>query len=135
MRPIFGITSQTMDVEEQLRSVSHYYMVHSGLPPFLLLHGAADEQVPYQQSPRFCEALKAKGNRCELYTIPVPVTDISQLFRSNRPCGLGKVLRYGSGRAQLGKRAQCFLHIRHEYCIQGQNLTKDRLYGKHRAGI
>ena len=70
MLPIFGVTSQTTDVEGQLRSVSPYFMVHPGLPPFLLLHGTADEQVPYQQSPRFCEALKAKGNQCELYSIP-----------------------------------------------------------------
>lgn len=70
LRPFFGLTPQTTDVEAQLRSVSPYYMVHAGLPPFLLLHGSADEQVPYQQSPRFCDALKAKGNQCELYTIP-----------------------------------------------------------------
>jgi acetyl esterase len=41
-----------------------------GLPPFLLLHGTADEQVPYEQSPRFCEALKTQGVACELYTVP-----------------------------------------------------------------
>jgi alpha-L-fucosidase 2 len=70
MRPFFGITPQTTDVEAQLRSISPYFMVHPGLPPFLLLHGTADEQVPYQQSPRFCQALKAKGNQCELYTVP-----------------------------------------------------------------
>jgi acetyl esterase/lipase len=70
MRPFFGITPQTTDVEAQLRSMCPYFMVHPGLPPFLLLHGTADEQVPYQQSPRFCQALTAKGNRCELYTVP-----------------------------------------------------------------
>jgi acetyl esterase len=69
MRPIFGITSQVTDVEAQLRSVSPYFMVHPGLPPFLLLHGTADEQVPYDQSPRFCAALKSKGNQCELYSV------------------------------------------------------------------
>ena len=45
-------------------------MIHKDLPPFLLLHGTADEQVPYEQSSGFCEALKAAGNRCELYTVP-----------------------------------------------------------------
>ena len=43
-----------------LRKMSPYFMVHAGLPPFLLLHGAADEQVPYPQSPRFCEALPSQ---------------------------------------------------------------------------
>ena len=69
MHSFFGVTAQTTDVDTQLRKMSPYFMVHAGLPPFLLLHGTADEQVPYQQSPRFCEALKAKGNRCVLYTV------------------------------------------------------------------
>ena len=69
MHSFFGVTAQTTDVDAQLRKMSPYFMVHAGLPPFLLLHGTADEQVPYQQSPRFCDALKTKGNRCDLYTV------------------------------------------------------------------
>jgi acetyl esterase len=69
LRTFFGVTPQTTNVEAQLRTISPYFMVHGGLPPFLLLHGTADEQVDYGQSPRFCEALKAKGNSCELYTV------------------------------------------------------------------
>ena len=45
-------------------------MVKKGLPPFLLLHGTADELVPYQESPLFCDALKAHGVDCELYPVP-----------------------------------------------------------------
>lgn len=70
MRSFFGVPGPGAAAEENLRRLSPYYMVREGLPPFLLLHGTADEQVPYEQSPRFCEALKAKGNRCELYTVP-----------------------------------------------------------------
>jgi len=70
MRSFFGVTGTGAATEENLRKLSPYYMVRNGLPPFLLLHGTADEQVPYEQSPRFCEALQAKGNRCELYTVP-----------------------------------------------------------------
>ena len=70
MRSFFGVTGTGAATEENLRKLSPYYMVRKGLPPFLLLHGTADEQVPYEQSPRFCEALQAKGNRCELYTVP-----------------------------------------------------------------
>ncbi len=69
MRAFFGVTPQTTDVDAQLRKISPYYMVHRDLPPFLLLHGTADEQVDYGQSPRFCDALKAKGNSCQLYTV------------------------------------------------------------------
>ncbi len=69
MRAFFGVTPQTTNVEAQLQSMSPYFMVRAGLPPFLLLHGTADEQVAYEQSPHFCEALKAKGNSCELYTV------------------------------------------------------------------
>jgi acetyl esterase len=68
MRTFFG--ADAPHAEATLRSLSPYAMVKPNLPPFLLLHGAADEQVPYAQSPRFCEALKAKGNTCELFTVP-----------------------------------------------------------------
>ena len=70
MRSFFGVTGNNAAAEENLKKLSPYYMVHKNLPPFLLLHGTADEQVPYEQSPRFCEALTAQGNRCELYTVP-----------------------------------------------------------------
>lgn len=70
MRTFFGVTGDKAAYEENLRKLSPFYMIRKDLPPFLLLHGTADEQVPYEQSPRFCEALKAHGNRCELYTVP-----------------------------------------------------------------
>ncbi len=38
-------------------------------PPFLFLHGTRDTQVPYEHSPRLCEALKAAGARCEVFTV------------------------------------------------------------------
>lgn len=53
-----------------LQKMSPVNMVREGMPPFLLLHGTADELVPYEESPKFCEALKAHGNQCDLYTIP-----------------------------------------------------------------
>jgi acetyl esterase len=70
LRTFFGVSELNAEGEQRLRTLSPYYMVHKNLPPFLLLHGTADEQVPYEQSPRFCEALKAQGNTCELYTVP-----------------------------------------------------------------
>lgn len=43
--------------------------VRKGLPPFLFIHGTKDAQVPYEQSPMMCEAMKRAGNRCEVYTV------------------------------------------------------------------
>ena len=38
-------------------------------PPFLLLHGLKDSQVPYQQSERLYESLQAAGIRSDLYQL------------------------------------------------------------------
>lgn len=69
MAGLTGVTELNEAGLKRLRELSPYTMVRAGLPPFLLLHGTADEQVPYEQSPRFCEALKAHGVVCELYTV------------------------------------------------------------------
>ena len=39
------------------------------MPPFLFVHGDADEQVPYQQSPKMCEAMRKAGAKCEVITV------------------------------------------------------------------
>lgn len=43
--------------------------VSPNAPPFLFIHGTKDAQVPYEHSPRLCEALRAAGARCEVFTI------------------------------------------------------------------
>ena len=70
MQAFFGVSELNAEGEKKLRALSPRYLITKDLPPFLLLHGTADEQVAYEQSPRFCEALKAEGNQCELYTVP-----------------------------------------------------------------
>jgi alpha-L-fucosidase 2 len=65
-----GVREWNADGVKKLQAVSPYFLVHEGLPPFLLLHGDADQMVPYEQSPRFCKALQAKGGECELFTVP-----------------------------------------------------------------
>ena len=70
---VAGLTGvQKMDAEgmQRLRSVSPFFMLRKGLPPFLLVHGDKDQMVPYEQSTRFCDALKAAGDKCELFTVP-----------------------------------------------------------------
>jgi alpha-L-fucosidase 2 len=53
-----------------LRETSPINHVHSGLPPFLLVHGDADKTVPYQQSVVFRAKLREAGVTCDLITIP-----------------------------------------------------------------
>jgi alpha-L-fucosidase 2 len=65
-----GVRKMDAEGERKLRAVSPYFLVHEGLPPFLLVHGDKDQMVPYEQSPRFCKALQAKGGTCELFTVP-----------------------------------------------------------------
>jgi alpha-L-fucosidase 2 len=43
--------------------------VHKGMPPFLAIHGTKDDQVTYDQSTTFCEAIRKTGPGCELITI------------------------------------------------------------------
>jgi acetyl esterase len=38
-------------------------------PPFLLIHGTDDNVVPFAQSERFCEKLRASNVACELYAV------------------------------------------------------------------
>jgi alpha-L-fucosidase 2 len=54
---------------EHLRSLSPIQHVRAGLPPFLLVHGTADTLVPYDQSVRMLERLKAAGVPAELLAV------------------------------------------------------------------
>ncbi len=68
---LFGTTGLSPAASVQrLKDISPYFQIRKGLPPILLLHGTQDAQVNFDQSPRFCDALKAAGNRCELFVVP-----------------------------------------------------------------
>ena len=56
-------------VVERLRATSPTTLVSKNMPPFLFIHGNADEQVPYEQSPKMCELMRKAGARCELITV------------------------------------------------------------------
>jgi acetyl esterase len=43
--------------------------IHKGMPPYLLMHGSKDEDVPYEQSVEMCKSMKAAGARCDMVTI------------------------------------------------------------------
>ena len=53
----------------KLHAMSPMFAVHRGMPPFLLIHGNKDDQVAYEESPAFCDAIRKVGTACELITI------------------------------------------------------------------
>jgi alpha-L-fucosidase 2 len=70
MQALLGLTELNDEAWKRLREASPSSYVRGGTPPFLLIHGDKDAQVPYAQSPRFQEQMKAAGNVCDLITIP-----------------------------------------------------------------
>jgi alpha-L-fucosidase 2 len=56
-------------VVERLRAASPATLVSQNMPPFLFIHGDADEQVPYQQSPQMCDLMRKAGAQCEVITV------------------------------------------------------------------
>jgi alpha-L-fucosidase 2 len=67
---LFGLQDLNAESRKVLLDASPSTYVKPGLPPYLLIHGTKDEQVPYDQSVRFRELMEATGNRCDLLTIP-----------------------------------------------------------------
>ena len=60
------------NLEDKLKAdaVSPVHYVSEGAPPFLILHGTHDTLVPYAQSVELAAALKARGVRVWLQTLP-----------------------------------------------------------------
>ena len=54
---------------KKLWSVAPLAAVHKGMPPFLCIHGTRDDQVSYDQTTIFLEAMRRAGVPCELITI------------------------------------------------------------------
>jgi alpha-L-fucosidase 2 len=65
----FGV--QTLDPAglSKLQKVAPITAVHRGMPPFLCIHGTKDDQVPYEQSTAFCDAIRRIGAVGGLITI------------------------------------------------------------------
>jgi acetyl esterase len=62
-------TWQDAGVMEKLRVNSPTTYIHKNMPPFLFIQGTADEQVPYEQSPKMCELMKKADAKCEVITV------------------------------------------------------------------
>lgn len=65
-QPLFGVTPE--QDPEVYRRASPIEYVGKSTPPFLLLHGTADETVPYEQAVEFQQALEPAGVDVELFT-------------------------------------------------------------------
>ncbi|WP_102417047.1 alpha/beta hydrolase [Mycobacterium sp. 4858] len=57
----FVMKARYADEPERFRAASPVSYVHSGAPPFFVLHGEKDELVPSGQARAFCAALRAAG--------------------------------------------------------------------------
>jgi acetyl esterase len=66
---LFGITAVNAGTVSRLVQASPVIYVHKDMPPFLLMHGSKDEDVPYDQSVEMCNMMKKAGARCDLITI------------------------------------------------------------------
>jgi acetyl esterase len=62
-------TWQDAGLVEKLRAASPTALISKTMPPFLFIHGNADELVAYQQSPKMCELMQKAGAKCEVITV------------------------------------------------------------------
>lgn len=67
-RKVYGIQKDE-DAPKILREASVTTYVKPGLPPFLLVHGTADEKVPYAFSVEAQKRLAAAGIPCDLISV------------------------------------------------------------------
>ena len=69
MEALFGITELNDAAWKTLRDASSTSYLRKDLPRYLLIHGDKDAQVPYEQSVKFNEKMKAIGAHCDFITI------------------------------------------------------------------
>lgn len=61
-----GSVAAAPDAARALSPITH---VDPADPPFLVVHGTADERVPFSQADRFAAALREAGVECELFPV------------------------------------------------------------------
>ena len=65
----FGVEELNTAGLTKLHALAPITGVHKGMPPFLCIHGNKDDQVSYEQSTTFCDAIRGTGSTCELITV------------------------------------------------------------------
>jgi len=69
MGEFFGITDLSDASLKILQDASPNNRVHKAMPPFLFIHGTADQVVPFVSSPILCEAMRNVGAQCQLQLV------------------------------------------------------------------
>jgi len=69
VREFFGITDLSDAFLRVLQDASPNNRVRKGMPPFLFIHGTADQVVPFVSSPIMCEAMRNAGVQCQLQLV------------------------------------------------------------------
>lgn len=64
-----GVKELDAETAAVLLKASPVSYVRKGMPPFLLIHGTRDQQVPYEQSVEMCAKMRVAGASCDLYTV------------------------------------------------------------------
>jgi acetyl esterase len=54
----------------RLAQLSPIEKVRPGMPPFLMIHGTADQLVPFAQSRAMCSRMQTVGASCQLFKVP-----------------------------------------------------------------
>ena len=65
----FGVDQLDAAGLAKLHALAPIAAVHKGMSPFLVIHGTQDDQVSFDQSTAFCDAIRQVGTACELITI------------------------------------------------------------------
>jgi acetyl esterase len=65
----FGVDQLDDNGMKKLTAMAPIRAVHKGMPPFLIIHGTKDDQVSFEQSTEFCDAIRKAGGSCTL--VPV----------------------------------------------------------------
>ena len=64
-----GVTASSAGAEAVVRRASPATYVRKSMPPYLLIHGTNDLNVPFDQSERMCAAMDKAGARCEIVRV------------------------------------------------------------------
>lgn len=65
----FGVEQLDEAGLAKLHKLAPIAAVHKGMPPFLCIHGTKDDQVSYEQTTEFCDAIHQVGVACRIITI------------------------------------------------------------------
>lgn len=64
-----GVTDWSDAARAKMREASPITYVSGAMVPFLFIHGTADERVPFELSPRMCDAMKKAGGHCGVIAV------------------------------------------------------------------